>query len=213
MSMTLYYKRKEKGLCVYCGKEKEEDRQHLVSCYRCVKNKSDEVKKNRITYRKLGLCSRCGKYEVLGDEKNCLECKAKHNNRMDEQRKVNGDKVREYNRNSYKRIADYRRENNLCTKCGGDRDDRYVMCSKCRAKNTETCRRTREKKGSKQKQWIEDGLCIRCGETVKKGFKLCEKHYQMNVEISRNRTQEQKEKSSDYWKRTNQLFFQKAGGF
>ena len=40
MSKTLYYQRKEQGLCVYCGKEKEEDRQHLVSCKKCTDDKA-----------------------------------------------------------------------------------------------------------------------------------------------------------------------------
>lgn len=209
---TLYERRKEQGLCVYCGKEKEQDRQHLVSCYDCIMKKTEESRQNRIMYRNLGMCARCGKYEVFGDEKNCPECKAKHNTRMEKEREKNGDKVREYHRNSYRRTAEHRRENGLCTRCGGKRDDGYVMCSRCRAKNTEMCRRTRNKKGNRQKFWIENGLCIRCGDEVKKGYKVCEKHYQMNVQNSHNRTPEQIQKASAYWKSSNNAFFKKAGG-
>ena len=121
----------------------------------------------------------------------------------------NGDKVREYHRKSYQRVAEYRRENGLCTSCGGNRDDKYVMCSRCRAKNTEKCRKSRNKNGNRQQYWRENGLCIRCGDKVKHGYKLCEKHYQINVEISHKRTKNQI--GSEYWRNSNNLFFVKVG--
>ena len=209
MSKKTYYQRKEQGLCVYCGKEKEEDRQHLVSCKKCTDDKAKEVQKNRITYRKLGLCASCGKYKVFRDEKNCPECRAKHNTLMEKEREKNGDKVREYHRKSYQRVVEHRRENGLCTSCGGNRDDKYVMCSRCRAKNTEKCRKARNKNGNRQQYWRENGLCIRCGDKVKHGYKLCEKHYQINVENSHKRTK--KQIGSEYWRNSNNLFFVKVG--
>ena len=39
-------------------------------------------------------------------------------------------------RKYYKELGEYRNENNLCMRCGSERDSGFKTCSSCREKNT-----------------------------------------------------------------------------
>ena len=71
-----YYYRKENRLCVKCGNHLEDDCT-TVHCKKCGEQIRNTVTVTRHILQKNGLCPRCGKNKILGDEKQCLECNAK----------------------------------------------------------------------------------------------------------------------------------------
>lgn len=73
-SRQRYEVRKASNLCVLCGKPL--DREGVV----CTACNSKRTAYGRELYKKLqavGVCPRCGKNLLYGDEKSCIECRAK----------------------------------------------------------------------------------------------------------------------------------------
>ena len=73
-SRQRYEERKASNLCVLCGKPL--DREGVV----CTACNSKRTAYGRELYKKLqavGVCPRCGKNLLYGDEKSCVECRAK----------------------------------------------------------------------------------------------------------------------------------------
>ena len=69
-----YEERKASNLCVVCGKPL--DREGVV----CTACNTKRTAYGRELYKKLqavGVCPRCGKNLLYGDEKSCVECRAK----------------------------------------------------------------------------------------------------------------------------------------
>lgn len=103
--------RKANGLCVYCGKEK--DRAETL-CYECSAKRKAEAK------RKIenGTCTRCGTKHDTGGWL-CGECSERLRKRS-------------------KGIADSRRANNECVRCGVKiKDGLYSYCRACLDKRME----------------------------------------------------------------------------
>lgn len=172
-------KMKKNSLCVNCGKPL--DRVGSL-CEKCREQHTANSREVREFYKQHGLCPRCGKNKLIGDEKNCLECSAYGYEVTMRSRRSKG--VEHYN----KAHADWARkehakrlENGICTRCGKRKADYgYKTCGICREK----MRNQKRKKsiGTKRNEWVEKGLCYFCGEPVKPGYKVCEKHYQTALE-------------------------------
>ena len=76
--------------------------------------------------------------------------------------------IRESGAEKSRRLSRVWKRQGRCAHCGGDRDDeRYVICSKCRART----RRLRDDLMTRRK---EAGICQRCGKTKVDGFLTCE---------------------------------------
>ena len=75
MSKTTYDRRKEQGICVICGKEKPKE--GYICCEQCKEKRKIYQRETREYYRNLGICSRCGKNKLFGEENECPECMAK----------------------------------------------------------------------------------------------------------------------------------------
>lgn len=177
-----YLKRlKEQGLCVSCRKPLDRDGVRCISC-----NEKRRIYENetRHMYAENGICPRCRREKLFGDEKACLECNAKiyewHRKRVsnEECRLKYNEKQRELQKNIYhKRI-----ELGICTRCGKRKaDNGCKTCGICRAKIRETKRRNSKPVMTKEERF-EKGLCFWCDNPRKEGYKVCEKHYQMNIE-------------------------------
>ena len=138
-------------------------------------------------YKRMGICPSCRKYKLYGDENLCIECKAYFANKQQKRRNTDNERIKNQKMESYKKVAEFRNENNLCTKCGKPRTDNHKMCGICRAKNTIKCRETRNKKGGKIEQREEDGLCRFCDNKRKVGYKVCELHHKRLTALSRSR--------------------------
>ena len=195
MGSTEYFKRRvSQGLCGACGKPN--DRPDKTTCSACSKKRVQEIAEDRNFYKSKGICPRCHKNMLMGQEKVCIECKAYSTNYIMVKREKNKDEYNEYMRNYRKNQTEKRRLLGLCTRCGNPKTDgRYVMCEICRAKN-----RTDNDNTESGKERVENGLCYWCGSPVKSGFKVCEKHYQMNCEKA-------KKSNKDYMIKTNKILF------
>lgn len=146
-------------------------------------------------YQKINICPQCKNVALFGQEKLCPECRAYFANRMSRQREINNDRLKQLKNESYRRIADYRNKNNLCTKCGKPRTDEYKMCPNCRAKNTRICRQKRNTKENKTEYRLKNGLCRFCDNERMDGYSVCEKHHKHLTEISRSEKQLQNRKN------------------
>lgn len=132
----------------------------------------------------IGICPRCQKVRLYGDEKVCPECNAyayEHimQARATEEGRLHYNEVHsKWAKNEHQR----RIEQGICTRCGKRKSDYgYKTCGICRAKDNRT-RLLREPHKPNRSERYKQGLCYFCDNPIKDGYKVCEKHYQMNVE-------------------------------
>lgn len=116
-------RRKEQGLCVYCGGELDKEG---IYCSECT-GKTNKMKHDWVLERhNKGYCVNCNN---LMDRENgwfCIECAKKLNTRA---------KIRNA----------YRKANHLCIQCGESSDD-YSYCQRCRDMRMERYWRKKNKK-------------------------------------------------------------------
>lgn len=188
MATTIYLqkfrqKRKEQGLCLNCGSILDREG---IYCIQCRKNKTEEATIIRHWYQEHGICPRCGKNDLFGDEKVCLECNAKAYETTMKSREKLGKEHYNNQHNEWARNEHQRRiEEGICTRCGKRKADKgYKTCGICRVK-TRNYKRIKCGKPDRRER-TEQGLCYFCDSPVKAGYKVCEKHYQMNLEKLNN---------------------------
>lgn len=184
--MRLYYRRKEAGLCVNCGKILDTDG---VKCKECC-HKVNQGKRDTFNwYKDNGVCPICRKNSLFGDEKMCIECSAKRYAQRISRYNANPEKFKEKDRIEQKTKYQRRSDNGLCVYCGKVKSDEgYKTCSKCRNKLKIKKRIRDAKKGSKldvKREWVMNGKCWFCGEPVYNHSKLCEKHYNKSLEYAK----------------------------
>lgn len=181
-----YEKRKANGLCVRCGKQKDND---SIYCDECKAIHRTEIKADYHFYTGNGICPICRKNELyVGNF--CEECLAKRENYNQKWRKKNKDKVAVYldrKREYQKEKRAFRKENNLCTLCGKVAPtEGYMTCEPCRIKRN--IQRNKNKvlpiyKPHWKTVLSEQGLCTVCGKPTYKNFGLCKNHYEAQVDI------------------------------
>lgn len=161
-------RRKEKKLCLKCGNPLDREGTY---CIECRKKITDETNETRHFLQNIGICPRCQKTKLFGDEKQCPECSAKAYKLVMASRKTEYGRL-QYNKNHAewaKKKHNERIEQGICTRCGKrkpDRSERY-----------------------------KQGLCYFCDNPTKDGYKVCEKHYEMNVKkANSNKAKEAREK-------------------
>ena len=146
-------------------------------------------------YQRLGICPHCKREKLYGKEKLCPECRAYFANRMEMQRMVNSERLKQLKKESYKRTSEYRNANNLCTKCGKPREGNYKMCANCRKKNTNYYREKRNCKENITEYRLRNGLCKFCDNKKMDGYNVCENHHNHLTIISRSEKQVQNRKN------------------
>lgn len=188
-------KRKENRLCISCGEPLDREGVHCTTCREKI---NKDVKETRRWYQQNGICPRCGKNPIMGDEKNCPECRAESTNRATERREKNREKYNEKQRITQRKIYYERIEQGICTRCGKRKADYgYKTCGICRTKGRETW--TIKNKKPKRSERILQGLCYFCDNPVKDGYKVCEKHYQMNIEkLDNDKTRKAREEIKEF---------------
>lgn len=143
-----------------------------------------EMREERAFYVSLGLCPRCGKNKLFGDEKNCPECSAKAQECKERYEIEHSEKVKE-NTNAYHRsVYRQRKEAGLCVRCG-KRNPLYndLRCGICKEKMDLRRQERRVRNGKLTcKERLEQGLCYFCGAKTVPGLKVCEKHRQVCAE-------------------------------
>lgn len=176
-------KRKSNGLCLNCGKPLDREGVHCIACREKI-NKT--TRERRHWYQNNGICPRCGKVSLMGDEKVCPECNAEFANRASKTREKNREEYNKKQRTIHKIIYDKRNELGICYRCGKRKADiGYKTCGICRVKTRDYHLKKYGKPDRSER--YKQGLCYFCDNPVKEGYKVCENHYQMNVEKARSK--------------------------
>lgn len=173
----------ENNLCIQCMQPIEADMIGKTTCKECSKKRYEEQKKTREFCKKIGVCPRCQKNSLVGNEKQCIECKAINNEMKQQKRDADRESYNAYNREYGKRTYKQFLENGLCPKCRGKRKlaDGLSACLICSAKRREYQRQHRLKQPSVRQYRVDNGLCVWCDNPVEKGYKVCEYHHQLNI--------------------------------
>lgn len=176
--MRMYYRRKEAGLCVNCGKPLDIAG---VKCSKC-RDRANKDRRELISwYKENGICPICRKNNLFGNEKECIECSAKRYAKRMTCYNLNPEKFKEKDRIEQKKIREKRAANGLCVYCGKVKsDENFKTCTKCRNKQKIKKRIRDAKKNYKldiKREWVMNGKCWFCGEPVYNHSKLCKEHY------------------------------------
>ena len=143
MSKNTYLKRKQMGLCTKCGREIEPERKGKTTCYSCVKANTEYKRETREFVLEFRICPRCFKNKLYGDERNCLECRAKNYVNREKQRRENPEKEEIYYQHAKEKQREryqQRKEQQMCVTCGKPlKADEipFISCSFCRGKKRE----------------------------------------------------------------------------
>lgn len=158
---------KQLGLCTRCGGSTDGIHVYCDDCRQYKKELNE-------TYIKYGLCGYCHKERIYGDEKTCPECRAKSSIKNTKYRKTHREELNIKQRERYKIVRDYRKENGLCTKCGKTKaSPGKVTCARCREKNNE------QKRLAYVKILVDrPNRCRYCNNDSAPGYKVCEEHRQ-----------------------------------
>lgn len=177
-------RRKEQGLCIKCGKPLDREGVHCIACRKII---SENERENRHWYQSHGICPRCGKNDLFGDEKVCPECNAKvYKNTMNSRNKLGKEHYNQKHAEWAKKEHYKRIEQGICTRCGKrNADYGFKTCGICRT-NTRNYKRTKYGKPDRNERY-KQGMCYFCNNPIKDGYKVCEKHYQINVKNARSK--------------------------
>lgn len=182
-----------------CGREKTTDR---VMCEECAEKSRIATQETRKYYKSLGLCPRCGKNKLFGDEKNCPECRAKmyeiNKKSKKNQNFQQKEKIREY----YKKYSKKIKEQGICRRCAKRKvAEGHIYCSQCLIKH-----RTEEKKrrdlGIDRSERPNYGLCYFCGDPLDRAGRACKA---CSEKMKRNLPKKHFE--NKYWRELNRLDF------
>lgn len=119
------------------------------------------TKEQREEWKRIGLCSKCGKNKAVGGGLTCQEC-----------------------RDKCKANRDYKRAHHLCVKCGRNHvAPNRKYCDECLEwrhnryerdkKNQNYVDATRLKSKNRAQRNKENGLCTECGKPVFDNYTLC----------------------------------------
>lgn len=176
----MFETRKANGLCLNCGKPMDREGRN---CIACTEKKTKYNKEVRAMFRRYGICPKCGKEKLWGDEKNCIECRTKYSERAMATR--DKDHYNQLHRDWARAEHQRRIENGMCTRCNKRKADYgYKTCGVCREKGRKAYIEKRSNPYRKEKR-LAAGLCYFCDNPIKEGFRVCEYHYERNVNSSR----------------------------
>ena len=143
-----------------------------------------KAREERAFYVSIGLCPRCGRNKLFGDEKNCPECSAKAQEYNERYRAEHPEQFRQYINAYHKSMYQQRKEAGMCVRCG-KRKPLYndLRCGICKEKMTLRRQERRVHDGGlTRKERLEQGFCYFCGAETVPGMKVCEKHRQVCIE-------------------------------
>lgn len=185
-------RRKDNHLCINCGKPLDREGYY---CSSCLYIKRENRRKDKEFYTSHGICYRCRKEPIYGDETICPECSAKeYANTLKSRERLGREHYNKVHREWAKKHYQESVKNGICYRCGKrPADGGYKSCGICRNKNGEykRIRYQANVKISREKR-TQMGMCYFCDAPVKAGYKVCEKHWKMNVEKRRKQFREKK---------------------
>jgi len=174
----LYRERKENGLCVKCGEKKDTDG---VFCSVCKDKDNQNKRANYEFYIKMGVCPRCHKEKLYGDERACLQCNAERYRR---QQNRDREHYNEIHRKSSKKIYAESSANGICIRCNKRKAiEGQKSCKMCREKRNEYRRLRRGTIPRRLRP--EFGMCYFCGDKLKEGQRVCAACHEKITEANR----------------------------
>lgn len=143
-----------------------------------------KARADRKFFVSLGLCPRCGKNRLFGDEKNCRECSIKQQGYNERYKAEHSEEVRKRTNDYHRSVYQQRKEAGVCVRCGKRKPVfNDLRCGICREKMQLRRQERRVKNGTlTRKERLEQGLCYFCGAETVPGMKVCEKHRQTCLE-------------------------------
>ena len=191
----LYERRRMQGLCIDCEKPLDRDG---VRCIKCNDRRNAEIREMRKESQSIGMCPKCGKRKLWGDEKQCLECRTKNSENAMQNRKKNGaEHYNEVHREWSRKAYEARKQQGTCTRCGKrPAQSGYCTCGICRSRDAAKRQERERINGRMSPEERREyralvGLCYFCDNPVKPGYKICEKHYNMNLKKQKKANQEE----------------------
>lgn len=174
-------------------------------CAKCAEKQRIYQRETREHLRNLGLCPRCGKNRLFGNEKECPECTAMMYEINQRSIKKRGIISSEYYRKDITRLKD----KGLCRSCRKRKvADGRTYCPICLAKRRERSkeyRRKKEKTGLERSERPNYGLCYTCGKPLDREGRICKKCADiMANNLPRNR-------DNLAWRNSNKLIFGNGG--
>lgn len=156
------------GLCPYCGGDKGDH----YSCKKCRDIRNAKLKKRRDDRRANGICPRCGKEKLWGDERQCLECSAKDYAISQKRDREHFNQVhREWERRKNAQM----REQGICYRCRKrPASFGYKSCSICRARSNKYYQENYAHPRPLTK-------CRWCDNPPLEGMRVCEFHLQEQI--------------------------------
>ena len=152
-----------------------------VLCSKCKEKDNEGKRKGYRYYIGIGICPRCHKEKLYGNERACLLCNADRYGRQ-----LNRDKERynEIHRKSSKKIYDESSAKGICTRCNKRKAVEGQKCCRMCIEKRDAYRRAK-REGIPRKYRPDYGLCYLCGETVKEGQRVCAKCHEKIIEGNR----------------------------
>lgn len=173
-----YRRRKENSLCVRCGEKNE---MSGIFCAEC-KEKDNETKRSNYRYFiSIGICPRCHREKLYGDERACPMCRAYQSERR---KKLDKEYTNEIRRRSGRKIYAESSAKGICTRCNKRKAaEGMKSCKMCAEKNR--VYRMIRRGGIPRSERPNYGLCYFCGEKAEEGQKVCIKCHEKITEANR----------------------------
>jgi len=161
----------DNGLCVSCHQPVSDGKRYCPDCVRRNRQRNNE---QREAYIAKGICPVCRTNDLHGDEKTCVECKAKMASR-NSNRSVQ--KIYFYNAERRKRL----KAENKCIICGEPIGDvRHSTCEKCREKRRQEYAQSNAHIDRAHR--ADRGRCYICGSRdLADGHRLCKLCYKRTL--------------------------------
>lgn len=198
-----YERRKEQGLCVGCGKVPP--RNGKIMCAECAEKQRVYREDTRKFFKSIGICPRCGKNKLFGDEKTCPECLAYAyavNNKSKANRNFNS-------KEWYKKDIAMLKSQGLCRSCRKEKIAiGHTYCPSCLIKHRERAAKYKNKKdksGLDRSERPNYGLCYFCGNPIDRDGRTCKKCAEI---VKKNLP---KTGGNSLWKEQNKLIFRNRG--
>ncbi|MBR2408950.1 MAG: hypothetical protein IKB07_08340 [Lachnospiraceae bacterium] len=177
-SKDLYNERKKNGLCVKCGKENDTSG---VRCSECKEKGNKNSRRGYSYYISIGICPRCRKEKLYGDERACLLCNA---DRYKRDLKRDRERYNEIHRKSSKKIYHESSAKGICTRCNKRKAaEGQKRCKMCIEKVNEY--RRKKSTGVPRRLRPDFGMCYLCGEAVMKDQRVCASCHEKITEANR----------------------------
>lgn len=199
----LISKRQEQGLCPTCGKPLDRDGYY---CTECNAKHNKYIQETRAFLRSLGICPVCGKEKLFGEEKQCIECRLKANERRKPLTDEQKERYSKHFKIQQKELRVSRSGQGICPRCGKRKIVKgKKKCQICLDYDAEIHRKRTYKRQNIKEYRKENHLCYYCGNEIDvECGQVCQ-----SCLNKRKKDGEKSNYVNKYWKNDNKIAFVK----